>query len=393
MIRILVLLLCASCVQAQTAAPVVRRTPIDAPRPQTFTLRAIAPDNQTKLVMLRWAKRLTDKIEDRLGTRAIVPRSSVWIIVREDAGEPDAACWQSVAFGEIQQKVGIRHIERVERDVADAALCRAVLMNWVSAKGSAQQSDTRLSLWVEHTVPERVPDWLCRALARSLHPALRATDSSGVMEAFKKGKLFTLEAFLEKVSTDQRDSLEEARLLEAMGTELMEWLISFETPGPRFDDLIARLASGSGLTLQWIENAVPESGGDRDIQSHWEEWIRGYENRILIPGGTRAVDMERLGELTRIDEKSDMRMEDGRAPGAFRDLSKLEKNTKLDAFVVSRTHELRVLALGRSPAFAEVIELYCEYLGALRQGADVKEPLELLSQAEKKHASLRRDMK
>ena len=393
LIRCILFLFLATCTfgQAQTVKPT---TPASAPQGRRRDVQVSAPDNSTKLVMLRWARRLRGKFETRTGLSCEFNNQEIWIRVHDDGGEPDAGCGQKYTFGRVRQHVGIRHVDRIEREVSDAALCEAFLMGHLNRQWAVLSPSVPFREWVETRVPAQVPAWFCRGFARGLHATIRAEDGQRVAEAWREEQLPTLDEFFEFVKNEKRNSLSEARMLEAMGTEICEWILSVPDPAPRFQSLVTHLSQDKTLNASWIASIMPGCETAADAEAEWALWLGGSDLRIVSPGKTAASDLAQLTALM-----TDMNTGDFDAdlfgdppPRHVKDLIPLRQHSAISGFVATRTDQLRLLALGRSKDFAQAVEMYLHFLAALVEGQGDAALRELYSRALKESDKLTQQM-
>jgi hypothetical protein len=368
-------------------APAVR----ESSYPSERNIHVNSNDAEAKLVMLKWARRMTHKIETRLGLASDPCDRNLRIYLKEVSDLPGASSRQEMTFGVAQQFVSLQQIDDLDRDLADTALCHAILMSFLNAQWTRDMA-TSYRVWVSEQVPDFVPSWLCRGLARGLHTKLRAADSETVLEAHATGRLPTVAAFSQAVQVDIRDSLAQAQLLEAMSTTLVEWLLSYPEPERRTRKLLTHLAKGNVLDATWFASVIPDCSDATSVDAAWDAWLKGDTLRLRRPGTTRLSDLQMLDELVQVNGDDYDLFQEGRTSKLqpLRALLSADSKQELRRFAVERQHALRVLALGKSDLLNDAVDDYCHFLTLVSKGENAKDCLDVLSQAVGKHDKIRR---
>ena len=384
-----VLLISASVLGAQDVLPVAPAAR-ESSGPSKRNIHVNSTDAEAKLVMLRWARRMTRKIETRLGLASDPCDRNLRIYLKEISDLPGASSRQEMTFGVAQQFVSLQQIDNLDRDLADTALCHAILMSFLNAQWTSDKGIT-YRVWVSEQVPDFVPSWLCRGLARGLHVKLRAADSETVLEAHAAGRLPTVAGFARAVQVDIRDSLAQAQLLEAMSTTLVEWLLSYPEPELRTRKLLTHLANGGRVDAQWFASVIPDCNGASSVDAAWGAWLKGDTFRLRRPGTTRLSDLQQLDALVQINlDDYDLFKENQKTLLPLRNVLSATSKQELRRFVIERQHALRVLALGKGDLINDAVDDYCQFLTLVSKGEDAKDCLDVLSQAASKHDRIRR---
>ncbi|MDE0839532.1 MAG: hypothetical protein OSB41_10835 [Kiritimatiellae bacterium] len=350
-------------------------------------------DAEAKLVLLKWARRMTRKIETRLGLESDPCDRNLRIYLKEISELPGASSRQEISFGVAQQFVSLQQIDDLDRDLADTALCHAIIMSFLNAQWTRDMG-TSYRVWVSERVPNFVPSWLCRGLARGLHTTLRAADSETVLEAYAEGRLPTVGAFTDAVLVDIRDSLAQAQLLEAMSTSLVEWLLSYPEPELRTRRLLTHLAKGNVVDAEWFASVIPDCNAATSVDAAWGAWLKGDTLRLRRPGTTRLSDLQKLDELVQVNvDDYDLFQESHKKKLLpLRTVLSADSQQELRRFVIERQHALRILSLGKGDVLNQAVNDYCQFLKLVSKGEDAKDCLDVLSQAAAKHDRIRRTL-
>ncbi len=354
--------------------------PEEGERPR-FSVQGTDPSQ--RLVMYRWAQRVSESISALVGVDAPWKDRRVTIVIRDTEGEPDAFAWQRFSQGVILQELQVQNLDAMPRDLCDTALARLIVMahlNTYSA-GNGEFDVAARAEWIQREVPRRTPAWLCRGIARALHPGYLAEDHRTLRGYLERGNLPGIEMFFNELQSTNSVNIEMMTALESMGSVMVDWLAGLPEPGHRFGSLFAELAKG-GAGVPWFVENVPGCLGSGGVEKAWK--ARVAQLRIIEPGLVTPDHVEALEKTLRIS-REDVLDVPGYWPSDVmhvRDLTRCRTVSGIRQLALNKIHALRLVALGRNDAYRKVVNLYCKYLDGFIQEEESGQILLSLREAE-----------
>ena len=373
----LALLPLAAATREAEEPPDVRALLASAARSHSGRFYVLAPDSSTRMVLIRWAEQVADRVERLVGVKADFSRSVVRIAARSDPDDPSGRIEFSrdIVYGRSVERLTIYNPDRITRTDADAALCRILIsvyaQPWRGRDAAASEA----------------PAWLSIGLAQNLYPELRARNSRGALRRWEAGKMPTIADFLRMDPDAWADDVETCGLLVA-------WFLSLPGRKERFESLVRGLAESGTIEREHLVSLVPGCKSTGDLEEGWDRWLWKQRSIVYEPGEVYPEHLDRLkAELLIFPDVSGIRLEEGRSSALQpRDLIALKDRRVLAETARVKTERLRALAVGRGGKLVEVADAYCRFFGALAAAKDTSSLEALLKEAEDKMCELEHEL-
>lgn len=209
------------------------------------------------------------------------------------------------------------------------------------------------------------PPWLAGGVLRGLTPDDRARTLESALTAWSEGQL----PFPLFVLGDPKDtpSWEDTPMLSA-GVFVI-WLSGLPERGSLFETVFARLSSGQGIDLAWLQEQLPAGRGDPVEQ--WDRWLLSQRSRVRSLGSLSLTHLDalyaewliypgRYGIPRGVDL---IRRADCSHLLGFRD-----EEWFVDV-VRNKRYRIEMLAAGRPANFQQLVKTFVDVLDALEFGA------------------------
>lgn len=225
----------------------------------------------------------------------------------------------------------------------DDALCRVLLSACFAGRGIAD--------------PATIPGWLVAGCTENLTPARRARNSGEAYARWRDGALPSPAVFL-------RDP--NAGFDRAMSGMLIGWLVDLPDSRTRFAGLFESLAEEGRATPEALAAVTTESGDLGDLDAGWDRWMLRQKRMVYQPGLATRYDVDALqAELLLYPGSFGIPRQLSDGPLRLRDLIAYRRESWMSVLTFSKRQSLRLLALGRGGAMADVVERYVAFLDAL----------------------------
>ncbi|MFO7871934.1 MAG: hypothetical protein R6V03_10960 [Kiritimatiellia bacterium] len=335
-----------------------------------------------------WAEETASKAEKALGVDLSTGgECDVFIVLRGPQaretqtgggkgaeGMPEGRILRTISFenGKFIQRLILNGYPEVDGRKAQAALCRVLL----EAKIAGMRLRKGLKAGPGGPQGSRIPFWLWYGLAEDLYPALRARNGHRVYRMWREGLVPTAAEILASGGSDAG---------EAVCGVFFGWLKSLPDKRGFFTGMIERIADRQEITAGIALSYIGRYDKILEMEDGWDEWILSQRRMVYRLGSITPLGIEQF--------KTELRLRPGEGgvplaedPGrfiAFGDLAGLRDAEWIDSALKSKSITLRLLAVGRGKEFAAVVEKYCAFLQAVRNGRREDVLRDLLSEAEK----------
>ena len=351
----------------------------------------VGPDAQDNLDLAVWVERIAGDMERAVGMKQ---GPSPHRVLRIIAREPDAARKSSVSVS--CRLVGNRYdLHLVVDDPRHAELgeilegfCRLFMTGYVidlvfarrdGAESRAGGPNGRRDAGTRGPLP--APNWLSRGFAQNRTASLRASNAETVFRQWQAGAVPSLLQFLQG---QEEPNDEERSLHRAMCGLLFRWLQLQRERENVFSGMFGLLADGRPVLASDLCRLLPDCGTAMNLEERWDEWIYRQRRIVHDPGkpSQLAVDQLRAQVLLYPGDSGIPLTANLDRPIRFVDLVGIRDAEWVPTAAASKIASLRIIAVGRSRAFARVVELYCRFLSELQGRRRPKQLRELLRAAE-----------
>jgi len=357
---------------------------------------AVATDGKQGLDVVKWTESVADRLERMTELRW--PATSWWsfsVSVRNETGPDSNLVYtaQSFEHGRFKQRLVINNYQAADVRETEEKLCR-LLLNAAVVRAQLGTSDGALSGAGLRALRESrqlhvAPEWLARGLSQNLHWRVRAANSRTAVGRRMHGKLPDLGTFLSAPSTGSCKSADPVMCGLAVG-----WLLSLPHERHAFPLLVRHLAEGHAVSPEWVAVTIAGCASADELGGVWDAWIDRQRRTVYKPGETVDHDLRLLdAELLLSAGASGIPLQNMPAGKlGLREMIAYRNAPWIAAFAARKSAELRVLAVARGPELAEVVDHYCRFLMALKNGRTEQELVPMLGIAEGAHDTLARQV-
>ncbi|GEM_PF-6105756 len=337
-----------------------RLAPDDADQIHTIhsAKRRIAIVGRNRVDMMR-AGRLAEDALDRIDRTlrheaAFGERSGLRIALDRDPSRSGSVThFQRLVGKRLQQGIRITNPDQVATDDVLNALAWVVVSRHVLTGVRSGAVD-----------PEGVlPRWLTEGLGQSLYRDIRARNYDRILLRRSKGRVRKLVELVapKTVVKDHADRR------PAYGM-IMAWILSFEGVEANIESLFNEIAAGRAPGLPWFIEHVPASENAEDVERAWDTWL-ARQNRVIFSPGTLPASVLKTFRAEQVLRRGKHGIPgDADLPATLelKHLIGMRSEPWLGLLVRDRVAAFRSLAIARGDEFKTAVELYVDYLEALK---------------------------
>jgi hypothetical protein len=226
--------------------------------------------------------------------------------------------------------------------------------------------------------PIEGPDWLAFGLAHYIDSRLRARSGSLLVSWQEEGVCPSFSDVLKWRTLPRGPSAQKSACCVALS-----WLLAAPTSSSQLDRMFSRMAAGKSISPEWVATDLLAMESVDAMEDAWQRWTGKYRLPKADLGVLSSVTLERLRA------RLALRSGDSGIPGnlepprmALADLIALKRSAWIPAFCAAKSLQLEMLAAGRPAQFRELVDLYRDYLDALRRRKRDRTLERLLSKAD-----------
>jgi hypothetical protein len=387
-LRAVAILMLAGLVSAPAVGEpaAARKTPPPALGSLTSTsgrFLAIGPDHRDNLELVDWAEDTLERLQRALGIKLMGgERRGVSIILHnvEPGGTADIQVEQSASAKGIQQTLSISNVNKMELDDVREALCRLLLDRHVltlarEKPGEVRSVATSGAMSREWMARHSAPGWLAIGAGQILSAAGRARNGPSAVARLRRGAVEPIAIFLDRwkwmeslplaaTGATGRVPSREDRISAGLFTA---WLLSQPEKGAVVEKVLQRAADGSGVTSEWLADALLEHGNMMALDETWDRWVIRQRRVVNTPGVAGPDDW--------VDMNLDLLLYAGDCgiPLAGEPFARLEWNDLvvgrdrpwIPAFARAKAVMLQVLGAGKGEKMGRTVAAYGEFLDGL----------------------------
>jgi len=320
---------------------------------QSGRFMVVGTNRVDSLLLMRWLEEVSDRVERITGMKLPFENREVRVILRGENGPVEDFVFLEQGF------VGKTLIQRFYLSGSDAAydedgrqgLCRLLLSGYVE-QGARK--------------PLNVPPWLWVGVERNLSPRVRARNMTTVLNAWRRGRLATIDWLLE--SSNQGKPWSE--LNAALSGVFLKWISSLPGKKERFAAIFHRLAGDATVTQPWLLNQMSQPGETAALDDLWDRWLLKQSKIVHEVGTVSSLVLDQLSsELLLYQGAYGIPLSANvGSPGVMGDLVALRDEPWIASFVRAKRRRLQLMSAGRGESFKKVVDRYCEFLAKLEEG-------------------------
>lgn len=354
----------------------------------------VGPSSLENLRSLRWAENLVDSFEKELKVYfSRTQQNLIKIVMEGEPGEGEG----KVRFGQVPghngivQKMVMEEGPDLDYEVAAEQFCAMLVSRLAVARARTEAG------YEGHRSLEKmkIPLWIPVGLCQNLYPELTARNGRDILGRWTAGRLPTVVPFINGAQTfalKDQYSGKAGKTDRAISGFLVRFLLSLEDGEGVLLAVIDECVSGNGNpSADDIAAYVPGCSTAGDLAARWDAWVLGLDRVVF----TEAYDPDRaLRKLTaRLlispgEFGMPLHVSGGRKIG-YGGLAEFSGADWVGEVCSGLSSSLRVLKLGATGDFSEVVDLYCRFLAATARGENDAALAALLDKADGKLADLR----
>lgn len=310
------------------------------------------PDAAKTTAYTQWAESIADRLERQLGLPLAFSRQAPLHIQLANPGSgTEGLGLQLVSVdGQVQYLLTVNEYAPLDYEDLLAGWCRLAVAAVLERRAG-------------HGVPvDRVPQWLSVGLAQNLDPAMRLRNrrivNSWVPRSTRPG-VGQVMAW---------DTLPERwHRTKAVCGMAVAWLASLKPHEQVWPVVLDRLASGEGITADWVAVALAGGKGTVELERAWSQWLERQDRVIQDFGTLSSGGLDQLRRMTEIGSAElTSPLEDGReAPLTPRDLIARRKALSVRLAAKERAQQVQALTVGKAPELVEVGAAYARFFEGL----------------------------
>ena len=317
--------------------------------------RLQAPDSSQLVSLARWAEDVADRIESTTELTMSFDRSRVFQIVvlpSDDSTTGQVRKSQRFLDGRLVQQLIIKNFEQVDwQDVLEAHT--SLLVNgYIVARQNRRQSQ-----------PPEAPDWLTFGLAHYIDSQLRTRSGRLLVRWQEQGEHTRFSEMLKWQTLPRGQSAQKSACCVALS-----WLLATPMSSNQLHRIFSHLAAGESLSAQWMATEILAMESVDAMEDAWRQWTDKHRLPKADLGVLSSVLLNRLSARLTV-RSGESGIPDDLEPSkmSLKDLIAIKKSSWIPEFCTIKSMQLDVLSAGKPVEFRQVVDLYRDYLGALKR--------------------------
>jgi hypothetical protein len=361
------LVLAAGAPAAETAAP-VHLPDASVMRSASRRFVVLGGDRTSQAQVLEWAETVAERVGQLTRFPPPLVDDSPIRLVLSDA--PGVEAGLSEALGRPVLRLTVAATGTPDLRAMEDALCRLLVCAYVSESRAID--------------PNALPAWPAVGFAENLTAERRARAGGEGYTRWREGTLPPPTVFLRGAAPETD---------RAMSALLIGWLVDLPESRRRFERFFKVLSSEGGLAPEELAALTVASGALGEMDSQWDEWMLRQKRMVYQPGTATTYDVEVLqAELLLYPGSFGIPRHLSDRPLRMRELLQFREAPWMSVTAFSKGQSLRLAAIGRGEAMADVAERYVAFLNALTGKAGDDKAAALLDAADKALAEFRRSV-
>ncbi len=319
-----------------------------------------------------WADDVLSRVESATGT-PVDFGAGEYIAIRALSASnqpPQVTRAQGFLDGRLQQRLVVNRPAEVDQEDVMESLCALLLDR--QAIGMQPSGERAAAL-------ARVPAWMAVGLAQNLFKELRARNVKAALD------LEAHDVHVEFARILELSALPPGRWREKYFCGLAVGMLLAAPDLPqRWSALAQRVAARKPVTSEWIASSYLQQTSGEGAEFAWRQWIESQKNMLQEVAGSEGKRVEQLVQLL-ASQPADFGVvtpKDMASPVTPRQLIEQRKEAWARKFATTAAMQIKLIALGQSPEFQEVVHKYNDFFEQLASGKkSAKELMAALSAA------------
>ncbi len=350
--------LCAA--EADVPIPIARRMDVLDPWDGLNSFRSacgrftvVGMDRAENVELARWSSDVAKKIETMLSVKLPLDYQHMVRIVVNAAEPGDSGrvvMRPSVRGSGFLRDLVIYDYASVDQEEAEEELCLLLMNVFLNGR-------------------DIVPRWFCRGLAQNLYQEQKSANAEYVISIWREGGLMpVVEIMKEQIGGNKR------RVEKSVCGFFVGWLTTMPGWKQLLDGIFTQFAQDKNVTPEWLVAHMDGCDSVVELEEQWDSWILRQERVVHEPGRAtlHTIDKIRSQLLVHSGQFGVGLWVDPNEIGSLRGLIDAKDEEWIPGLCQAKITSLRIIAMGRGDEVGAVVDAYCRFFEALRDGEKTK---------------------
>lgn len=230
--------------------------------------------------------------------------------------------------------------------------------------GMAWRPEASLSSISTFNTATAVPDWLVVGIYRNLNMQHRAMDSSIMLRLWQEGRIPTLAHVISQ-------NPDEPQVVPPETTGFfMNWILSQTNHSDIMNSAFHEIRAGRSIDMLWMAGLVQGCSNRVAMEETWDRWVQRQRMSVVRPGVTSQAAIDRVKSCLVIyaGMNGAPRLHENNSRISLVELAALYREPWVAPLCDEKCVSLRLIALGQGQPLVDVVEQYCSFFQAIKNG-------------------------